>query len=303
VKGENSLKISVCCTVKNEEASIKEFLESMLNQSRLPDEIIIVDGGSKDRTVNIIQAYQKCYSGLIRLILAPGANIAKGRNIGIKEAKYDYIASADAGTEYDRNWLRNLSEKFEKEPDADIVSGFFKAKTENLYEECVGMLLYPNPDIMKWDKFLPSARSVAFKKKVWKDLGGYAEWLPRGIGEDSHFFLRALNKGYKFAHAKNAVCYWRPRSNLIKLFKQYFLYSRSAVVGGFSKTFLFQAYGNNPVFFTFKNFVRYLQERKILHLVLSILILTTVISAKISGTIIGMMQKAIFAYKLEGVEK
>jgi len=65
---------------------------------------------------------------------------------------------------------------------------------------------------MNWSKFLPHGSSVAFKEKVWEELGGYAEWLPRGIGEDTHFFLRAQKAGYRFAYATDATCYWRPRA-------------------------------------------------------------------------------------------
>nr|WP_148702350.1 glycosyltransferase [Nitrosopumilus piranensis] len=59
--------ISIICTVKNEEDNISTLLDSLLNQTLLADEIIIVDGGSTDKTISIIQDYSK-RSSVIKLI-------------------------------------------------------------------------------------------------------------------------------------------------------------------------------------------------------------------------------------------
>ena len=67
----------------NEEESVEGLIESMLNQSKFPDEIVIVDGGSRDGTTKVLEMYQKDHPSLIKIILAPDANIAKGRNIAI----------------------------------------------------------------------------------------------------------------------------------------------------------------------------------------------------------------------------
>ena len=49
--------VSVICTVLNEGESIKGLLDSLAAQTRLPDEIIFVDGGSRDNTVDILNSY------------------------------------------------------------------------------------------------------------------------------------------------------------------------------------------------------------------------------------------------------
>ena len=53
------MNVSICLTLKNEEGSIADLLNSLLNQSKKPDEIIIVDGGSEDTTLDLIRHYQK----------------------------------------------------------------------------------------------------------------------------------------------------------------------------------------------------------------------------------------------------
>jgi len=281
------MHVSLCVTVMNEEKSIGQLIHSILAQSQLPDEIIIVDGGSTDRTLEILERCQTSHPDLIRILSFSSVNIAEGRNISIKEARYNYIASADAGVLYPIDWFRNLVGPFQKDESIDIVAGFFEPQSESAFEECAGILLYPNSDTMVWERFLPSGRSVAFKKSVWQALNGYTEWLPRGVGEDTDFFLRARNAGYKFAYVKDATCFWRPRKDLKGLFKQYYLYSKGARASGSSSAFMLEAYGANPLHTTIDNAKQIIKKRKPSYLIYGFLVLITVVAAKITGYIFG----------------
>ena len=78
------MKVSVIVTVKNEAASITGLLESLKDQSRQPDEIIISDGGSTDETVAIVESYKNQLP--LEILALPGANISQGRNRAIDEA-------------------------------------------------------------------------------------------------------------------------------------------------------------------------------------------------------------------------
>lgn len=219
------IKISLICTLKNEESSIRELLDSILSQSRLPDEVVILDGGSTDKTVEIINSYiGKC--DLIKLIVKKGANIAEGRNIAIKNAEYDIIASTDVGCRLDKNWLNNLIKPFEEDRSVDVVSGWYEADAITEFEKCVAEVTYPKLKMVlkNPDKFLPSSRSIAFKKKCWEKVGGYPKWLY--TAEDTLFDLNLKKKDCKFAFAPDAVVYWRVRSNSKDVFKQYYLYAK-----------------------------------------------------------------------------
>ncbi|GIW62602.1 MAG: hypothetical protein KatS3mg090_0428 [Patescibacteria group bacterium] len=55
------IKVSVCTVVLNEEKTIKDLLESLVNQTQRTDEIILIDGGSKDKTLMIIKYFQRKY--------------------------------------------------------------------------------------------------------------------------------------------------------------------------------------------------------------------------------------------------
>jgi glycosyltransferase involved in cell wall biosynthesis len=292
----NSVKLSLCITVKNERESIVTLLESLFAQSRVPEEIVIVDGGSTDGTLELLQTYAAKHPDM-KIIAMRDVNIAKGRNVATANAHQDYIACADGGVEYSQNWLANLVRPFETDLDVDIVSGNFEPQPKTLFEESVGAMLYPNLDLIDWSRFLPSCRSVAFKKKVWEELGGFAEWLPRGIGEDADLFLRAHRAGYRFASAPDATCYMRPRRNFAELFKQYFAYSRAAFGGGIGPTFVLEAHGANALRFVSANLANLVRIRKPLVLCSSFLVLAVVLVAKITGGISGLLHKKRLAVR------
>ena len=62
----------------------------------MPEEIVIADGGSEDGTLEELNSRERGLL-LVRVFVAPGANIAAGRNIAVREARHDWIACTDAG--------------------------------------------------------------------------------------------------------------------------------------------------------------------------------------------------------------
>jgi len=246
--------MSVVITVKDEEDSILQLLHSLENQSLKPCEVIIVDGGSKDRTVEVIESFINSRPSF-KLILATGTNRSKGRNIGISAASSDTIAVTDAGVTLDKFWLENLSKAL-KDEGADFVGGVYVQNGESLLQKCIGVLQFP--DIHKLDiDFLPASRSVAFKKSVWQNVEGYPEHLEKA--EDTRFDLMIREKGFKIALAKDAVAFFPARDSLRKLFTQYSSYAEWDVRAGLVLKlkiyrFMFLAY----MFLAFLSFLTYM---------------------------------------------
>jgi len=81
----------------------------------------------------------------------------------------------------------------------------------------------PQVDEINGKKFMPSSRSIAFKKELWKKVGGYPEELY--IGEDMFFNFKLKNLGYNIIFNPGAVVFWKIRRNIFQLFKQYFRYA------------------------------------------------------------------------------
>ncbi len=216
------MAISIVATVRNESSTIAAFLDSLLNQSRIPDEIIIVDGSSTDGTLDILEDYANRRQ--IKLISQP-CNIAEGRNFGIRAASASHIAVTDAGCRVDPHWLEHIASCFEHNPTVDVVAGNFRFETHTEFEQAVVLATFPpNRDETPSARYYPSSRSVAFTKHAWEQAGGYPEWLY--AAEDTLFNIRLRQLGFDFVFCKDAVVYWRPRETWRALARQRINFAR-----------------------------------------------------------------------------
>jgi glycosyltransferase involved in cell wall biosynthesis len=213
--------ITLITTVLNEGDNIRRLMDSLRAQTRQPDEIVIVDGGSRDDTVKILREYEKVLP--LRVEVEAGCNISRGRNLAIQAARGDIIAVTDAGVVLANDWLEHLTKPFDN-PDVQVVSGFFQADVHTPFEVAMGATVLPLVNEVNPATFLPSSRSVAFKKSAWEKVGGYPEWLD--YCEDLIFDLRLKLIPASFSFSPLAVAHFRPRGSLRAFWKQYFLYAR-----------------------------------------------------------------------------
>ncbi|MDX1521731.1 MAG: glycosyltransferase [Anaerolineae bacterium] len=218
------MKISVICTVLNEGHSVQKLLTSLSRQRRLPDEIVFVDGGSTDDTVTYLEKFAAEQSLPVRIMVEPGANISRGRNVAIAAAAGPIIASTDAGVRLDDDWLAELAAPFCGESPPVVVAGFFLPDPQGAFEVAMGATVLPQLSDIDPQTFLPSSRSVAFLKSGWQAAGGYPEWLD--FCEDLIFDFRLRDETGPFVFQPQAIAYFRPRGTLWTFFKQYYRYAR-----------------------------------------------------------------------------
>lgn len=215
------MRVSVIATVKNEGESLRRLLDSLLDQSVQPDELVICDGGSTDETLAILREYQRWLP--LRIVLAPGSNISEGRNRAIEAATGDVIASTDAGVMLSPVWLEEIIRPIQ-ENDAEVVSGWFEPDPFTDFEVAMAATVLPDRRDIDPQTFLPSSRSVAFRKRAWQAAGGYPEWLD--YCEDLVFDMALKEEVRQFAFAPDAAAYFRPRGSLRTFAKQYYFYAR-----------------------------------------------------------------------------
>jgi len=216
-------KISLITTVLNEERNILDFIKSINIQTILPDEVIIVDGGSSDKTTELINKLSKEHRRLnIKLIVKRG-NRSVGRNIAIKNSKYDLIAVTDVGCILDKNWIKYITSPF-FDSKINVVSGFYKPTYKNIFQKCLSTYTSTMPDRLNKEDFLPSSRSVAFRKSAWKSVKGYPEYLD--TCEDLIFDKKLKEKNFKFYFQQSAFVYWPQRKNIKEAFLQFLSYAR-----------------------------------------------------------------------------
>lgn len=215
------MKVSIIATVKNEGEALRPLLDSIIDQTRQPDEVVICDGGSTDNTLAILEEYGRWLP--LRVIVEPGSNISRGRNCAVAAATGDIIAGTDAGVVLSPNWLEELVAPFADES-VQVVSGWFEADPFTDFEVVMGSTVLPAIDDIDPETFLPSSRSVAYRKSAWAAVGGYPEWLEHS--EDLVFDMDLRERYGPFPFAPDAVAYFRPRSDLRSFYRQYYAYAR-----------------------------------------------------------------------------
>jgi glycosyltransferase involved in cell wall biosynthesis len=213
--------VTIVIPLKNEAKTISKLCESLEAQTFDAFEVIFVDGGSTDHTIPFIERFIQNRPNY-QLMVIEGANRAKARNIGIAAASTAIIACTDAGVVLDDHWLENLLKPF-RDDTIEFVSGVYVGTAENFTQRAIMTLQYPKIEYISETTFLPSSRSIAFKKDLWTKIGGYPEHLEKA--EDTYFDLKAFELGCTIALAKDAIVYWPPRTSLTSLFAQYSSYA------------------------------------------------------------------------------
>lgn len=215
------MHVSLICTVRDEADTIAALLDSMLAQTRPPDEIVVNDCMSVDATPAIVRAYA-AREPRIRLVFG-GHNIASGRNSAVAAAQGPIVASTDAGLTLDPGWLAALVAPIEA-GQADLVGGFYRPDPRSLFELTLAAVNYRRLDEVDPARFLPFGNCMAFCKELWERVGGFPEWL--GHSEDLFFDLAAERAGFRRAFAPDAQIAFRPRSSLRAFAQQYFNYAK-----------------------------------------------------------------------------
>jgi len=180
--------------VYNSEKYLKEAIDSILDQTYGNFEFIILDDGSTDSSVKIIESYD---DKRIRFIKLNHGKIVKALNKGLEIAQGEYIVRFDSDDISSINRLQKLADFMDQNPEIAICGSW--AKTINSEGVPVGEMKYPpvrHEDIKKYTVFhCPFIHpSVIIRKDILKEVGGYKKYEL----EDYELWTRILrkNKGY-----------------------------------------------------------------------------------------------------------
>ena len=227
------MKVSVIVPVRDEQATIRGLLDGLLNQTRVPDEIIITDGGSLDPTTEIIEEYIR-QGAPVRLIRAGAALPGRGRNLAAAESRFEWLAFIDAGIRPARDWLEVLIKRAEQDESIDIIYGSWEPITDTFFKECAAIAYVPPPTTRNGVLVRPRfIASTLLRRAAWEKVQGFPEHLRSG--EDLVFMDRVEAAGFRFVHEPQANVQWELKPTLLSTFKRFVLYARNNIRAGLWK--------------------------------------------------------------------
>ena len=224
------MKVSVVVPFRDEEHSIRELLDSLLHQTRPPDQIVITDGGSVDATPQIIEEYiQK--GAPVRLLRAGPALPGRGRNLGAAAADFEWLAFTDAGIRLNNDWLETLVARAASDESIDVVYGSWQPVTDTFFKECAAIAYVPPPalrhGILARPRFIAS---TLLRREAWAKVNGFPEELRSA--EDLVFMDRLEEAGYRAVFEPRAQVHWNLRPTIGTTFKRFVVYARNNIRAG-----------------------------------------------------------------------
>lgn len=238
-------KVAVVIPTLNEEKFIARCLDSVIRQSYpfADMDVMVVDGGSKDRTKDIVEEYKRKYQN-IRFLNNPGRIQSIAFNIGVKSSDAPYIVRLDAHATYNKVYIEKCIKNFSANAE---VLGCPPELVGNVGGVCSirpqhSGLVAESSAILNQSRFgiggaafrvgapagfVDTVPFGCFPRKIINEIGGMREDLPRG--EDNEFNSRIRKRGYKIYLDPEIVCTYFSRDTLKANMKQ--MYANGESIG------------------------------------------------------------------------
>lgn len=187
------MKLSIIIPTLNEEAYLPLLLEALKNQTFKDFEVIIVDGNSADRTLELAKQY---YDELnLKLIIEKNRGVGLARNIGARASAGENILFLDADVVPESDFLESCIEEFDRKK-ADLATTRVKLISEKEIDKVLQLLT--NISIIGLQNIVPMAPGfcILCKRKVFEAINGFDETVK--MGEDVNFVQRAVNRDFRF---------------------------------------------------------------------------------------------------------
>lgn len=218
-------KFTLVSTVFNEASRIQHTINDIENQTVSPAEIIITDAGSTDGTIERLHQWKDSSSIPITILVKQGCNVAEGRNLAIRNSLNPIIVSTDFGCRFHPDWLKSLIEPF-SDSQVEVVGGSYTVLETDIITKAAkaAYLISDGYDVnvhAKW--FIPSSRSIAYRKRVFEKIGGYCEWLTLAA-DDLVFGKELLANGIGVHVVDRPYVYWGRHTSALGYVKESYRY-------------------------------------------------------------------------------
>ena len=223
------IETSLIITVLNEAKTIELLLESILLQTILPQEVVIVDGGSSDETMQLLTSFAHKHPQLSLIVDQKKGNRSVGRNWAAQLTKNKVLAVTDAGCQLHPNWLAELIAEYERSG-SPVVAGYYSSKARTNFQKAVVPYVLVMPDRVNPETFLPATRSMLIEKDIFIQFGGFDETL--ADNEDYAFAKKLQTHKIKIAFTSKAIVYWKPTETIGSFYSMIFRFARGDVFAG-----------------------------------------------------------------------
>lgn len=250
------LLISVIVNTYNSSSTIEKCLRSLLTQKIKPHEIIIVDGGSTDSTVKIIDDFMKNYSSITMILIKdPSSTPASNRNKGIYASSGNIIAFLDSDCEAPPEWIEIIYNFFSKNDNNRVVGVCgpyappYDSDNFTLFSyHSIGIILgkissqfMRQEDKEKFVSSMPAGNS-AYLKNVLVSVGGFnpkLRWC-----EDTDLGIRLRSKGYLLQFIPKMFVFhrWKGWRTIKSLCKSGFQYGFGRIISSRINIMLFSPF-------------------------------------------------------------
>lgn len=201
------MKISILIPCHNEEQSIAACVQSCLDQTRKPDEIVVVNNGTTDRSTEILESF----GNKIKLLNTPAlGNKSFAQELGLKHVTGDIFIATDADTKLDKDFVKYVEEDYTKYPELTAIGGYVRSVRHNwltacrAFEYAVGQNLHKLAQHHLDFLFVIPGAAGAFKTK---DFFDHITFEHDTLTEDLDFTYRLHKQGLKIYYDRRVVVF------------------------------------------------------------------------------------------------
>ena len=201
------MKISVVIPMYNSERTIISTLDSIKNQTAFEQilEVRVINDGSTDDSLNLVKKYIEDNKKMpIIVIDKPNGGVSSARNVGMKEAKGEWIALLDSDDEWLPKKIEVQIKTINENPEIDFLGGDIDNRgLKILWKKIKGLYKANVKDICL--KMFPQTSVAIFKRNIFDEIGGYDE--NQSYAEDGNYFLKICSQ-YNYYHLPVEMVYY-----------------------------------------------------------------------------------------------
>ncbi|MDD2823216.1 MAG: glycosyltransferase family 2 protein [Candidatus Daviesbacteria bacterium] len=214
------MKISILVPCHNEEKSIKRCLLSCLNQSKKADQIVVVNDGSTDKSLEILKKFKEKITIVNIPVHTTRKSLAQAQ--GIKKINGDLLITTDADTILDRDFIKNIIEDFD-DPKVVASAGYVKSIQDNWLTACrqidylIGQEIHRKAQSNINALYVIPGCAAAYRTKIFKKLILFDHDT---LAEDLDFTYKYHEQNLKISYNKKAIVYTEDPANLYDYVRQ-----------------------------------------------------------------------------------